>query len=58
MSHDDKYMIAGDYSDMIHIYSTETQKEVLKFNPNIGGMAYDLCVSKDNKYLFVGGAGP
>jgi hypothetical protein len=45
MSHDDKYLIAGDYNSYVHIYSTEEQKEVIKFNPNIGDMAYDLCAT-------------
>ena len=57
MSHDDRYIFAGDYDNFIHIYDTVERKEVLKFDPDISGMAYDLCCTKDNKYLVAGGAG-
>jgi WD40 repeat protein len=57
MSHDDKYVVVADYANNVHVYDIENRNEAAVFNPKIGGMAYDMCVTLDNKYLVCVGKG-
>jgi hypothetical protein len=56
MSHDDRYAIACDYNSLIHVYDTVERTELVAYNPEINGMAYDVCCTLDNQYILARGA--
>jgi hypothetical protein len=47
MSHDDKYVFAGDYKGIVHVYNlAEKKKEfTLDAYSHIGDMVYDMTVT-------------